>query len=733
MSFVTRAQMMGNAPPPLKDISEIKALLPSIDKSVQIIRYARHPKMIYSNDLSVLLDEALQFATMSNKDDLVVGLLSTKAIVDLGLGKQENAISSIKQAETYLSKLDNAQAVSLLTDLSRVYNRVGDLEKTYLYYDKIEAATKDKPQFIIQRVLNLRNRSNRESRSGNFEAVKTNFQLALKLAAESNNPLLLKDTRFAYANALLNMRREEEAFDILKALIPDLENTLSDRTGQFFDILSRNYESSGDYKNAFIYAEKVFNLANATTQQKSNAINRMISLSFLLKNYSNFDTYFLAHQKYGMDENNLISKKKYHLAESRYYDAKERNEQAKKSYLKTLNLKLKNEFTPQVDLETLTGLANIFVKEGKRDSALYYFKKAENLIKKNRISPAIYLIYTNALKTFQLNTGNGTDQLVKSLEQEIHLKDTLYQMGLSKIATELETKYRVNEKERALALSKKQQQVQSLELKQQQQRGWLTLTVAFLAILFISGITYLIWLRKKQAALLHKITVSDLQQQHRLAILNTLTETQEQEKKRIAERLHDEVGAMLSIAKLNINTLKEEVYIPSSGFENKLLVAQNLMNDISETVRHISHALMPIALERYGFKAAILDLISTIQTSNQMHVEYLIEGFEHTNSWPKNFTLSTYRIIQEIINNSIKHAEASHLFIQLIELENTITIYIEDNGKGISDEETSKKGVGMTLLKTNIDYLSGTLEISGKPNEGTFTLIELPFPQPLIT
>ncbi|RZK35677.1 MAG: hypothetical protein EOO90_28770 [Pedobacter sp.] len=154
------------------------------------------------------------------------------------------------------------------------------------------------------------------------------------------------------------------------------------------------------------------------------------------------------------------------------------------------------------------------------------------------------------------------------------------------------------------------------------------------------------------------------------------------------------------------------------------------MNDISKTVRNISHNLMPIALEKYGFKTAILDLLKSIKAANSLNVEYLIEGLEQTKSWPQNFIISTYRIVQEVLNNAIKHSGATHLFVQIIELDNAITIYIEDNGKGFEAENLEKNGAGMKLLKTNVDYLSGKLEINGKPNEGTFALIELPIPKP---
>jgi len=728
MSTILSAQTPGS-PPPVKDISEIKLMSPSIDKVNQLVRYCRNPKMIYSDDLKNLLEESLRYTQEAKRDELTVSLLSVTALAELGLGNQENAIKYIKQAEAFLGQLPERAVVNVLSDLTRVYTRIGDVEKSMVYNEKLEAFTKDKPQFIIPRVLNLRNRINIDLKAGNSEKVKSNYEIVLKLAKESNNPALLKDTRFSYANVLLNMHKDDEAFTILKDLIPDLDNALTDRTALFFEILSRNYEKNGDYKNAFIYAEKTFNLPNATTQQKGNSINKMINLSFLLKNYSNFDSYYADHKKYGMDQNSLHSRKLYQLAESRYFDAKENHKLAKANYFKAFNLSMDKQPNPNMDVEILTGLASLYAREGKSDSASFYFKKAEGMIKKYSMPPATRFIYSNAFKNFAQYTSLGQDTLIKNLEQEMHLKDTLYHMSLSKITNELETKYRVNEKEKELELTKKQKQVQELELKEQKQRNLLIIIGATIAVLLFGGIAYFLSQRKKQAILLHDAAVSDLKKQHRIDIMNTLTDAQEEEKKRIAGRLHDEVGAMLSIAKLNINTLQDHVFVSGSEAEHKLTVTKTLMDDISETVRNISHALMPIALEKYGFKAAILDLLTNIKAANSLSVEHVIEGLDDTKHWPQNFTLSAYRIIQEILNNAIKHAQATHLFVQIIELDNSITIYIEDNGKGMTTENTDANGVGMKLLQTNIAYLSGKLEIKGEPNAGTFALIELPIPK----
>ena len=717
-------------PPPLKDFTEIKEMALSDEKINQFISYTRNPQSIFTEEVKSIAESLLAYARQQKKIDHIALLLATKGIFELTAGNQEMAQAYAEQAEAYLSNLNDAKAVALIFDITRIYSRTRNFEKAIFYYDKMEEITKNKPQFLAQRIAGLKNRINIQLVSGDKTNIVANYKAVLKIAKESNNPVLLKNTRFSYAHMLINLKKEDEAFEILKELIPDLDNSISNHTPVFFTILSRNYEANGDYRNALKYAEKGFNLSTATNQQKGNDINRMILLSFFLKEYNSYDKYFAEHKKYGMDENSLYARKQYFLAEARYHHVKEKYKTAIANYKKVLNLKMDGQFAPTLDITAAVSLGMVYAKELNRDSAGFYFKLAENKLKRYPASPSVRYIYTNALREFNQQNNVGTDSLLKSLQQEMHLKDTLYQMSLSKINRELETKYRVFEKEKALTLAKQQQQVQQLQLKQQKQKNWFILIGATSAIILLSAITYILFQRKKQAKILHEATVVNLKKQHQLEIMNRLSEAQEQEKKRVAERLHDEVGAMISIAKLNINTLQENIFKADTDSEKKLAVAQNLMNNISETVRNISHSLMPIALEKYGFKAAVLDLLTSIKTANSLTVEHVIEGLDNTENWPQHFTLSTYRIIQEIINNVIKHAQATHLFVQLVELDNAITIYIEDNGKGLKSDDN--KGAGLKLLETNIAYLSGKLEIKGELNQGTFALIELPIPNALL-
>lgn len=725
-SIFAHGQNISQAPP-IKNLAEIKQMPISQEKIGQLIRYARSPRTIYTTEIKTLLDEAISYAKSSKKDDLLANLLGTKAIVELNLGNLDAALTLAKQAETFFDTLPDGLALTTLSDLSRIYGRRGDDANSMVYFDKIEAYTKDKPQFIIARILNLRNRTNLEVRNGNIAKVATNYSLALNLAKQSNNPALLKDTRYAYANMLLNIRKEDEAFSVLQELIPDLENTITDKTADFFAILSRNYEKNGDYNNAFIYAEKEFKLPNATVQQKVSSINRMIFFAYLLNQYQNLDSYYLEHKKYGFDPNSLFSRKAYQLAESMYFDAKKKYALAKANYLKGYQLKSKKEIGAYFDVFCLIGLAKIYQKQSNIDSAQFYFDKAAAILKENTLAPVIKLFYTQAIKNFNSTKAISTDTIIQNLEQEIKLKDTLFQLRLSKLSNELATKYSVSEKEKALALAKKQQQLQQLEIKAQKNKQLLFTLIFAIIVICLAGLAYILMQRRKQATLIHNASLANLKKQHQLDLMQQLEKAQENEKKRVAERLHDEVGAMLSIAKLNINTLKPNLFAAGNEEDSKLKVTKTLINDISETVRNISHSLMPIALEKYGFKSAILDLVTTINTTNTIHIEYVLEGLDNTEHWPQNFKIGAYRIIQELLNNIIKHADASHVFIQVVNLTDSITIYVEDNGKGIQAANQAN-GTGLKLLATNIDFLAGKLEIRGEPNIGTFALIELPIP-----
>lgn len=203
-----------------------------------------------------------------------------------------------------------------------------------------------------------------------------------------------------------------------------------------------------------------------------------------------------------------------------------------------------------------------------------------------------------------------------------------------------------------------------------------------------------------------------------------IIETQEMERKKIADQLHDDIGSLLSVVSLQLSSVLENNQRSDSMI--KLKKAGEVLETVSETVRSISHTLNPLAIEKYGFKNAITDLFTNINLADKIDVEYIIIGFEGNINADKNLINDLYRIIKELVNNVIKHSEASHCLIQVIEHEDCISIMVEDNGLGIRDDNKLKNGIGIENIRAKINYFGGQMELLGKLDGGLLINIEIP-------
>jgi signal transduction histidine kinase len=204
-----------------------------------------------------------------------------------------------------------------------------------------------------------------------------------------------------------------------------------------------------------------------------------------------------------------------------------------------------------------------------------------------------------------------------------------------------------------------------------------------------------------------------------------IIESQELERKKIADQLHDDIGSQISVVSLQLSSVLENDQKSDSII--KLKKASEVLENVSESLRSISHTLNPLAIEKYGFKNAIIDLFTNINLADKIEVEYIIIGFEGVINDDKNLVIDLYRIIKELVNNVIKHSEASHCLIQVIEHEDCISIMVEDNGLGILDDNKLKNGIGIENIRAKINYFGGQMELLGLPQGGLLINIEIPF------
>lgn len=151
----------------------------------------------------------------------------------------------------------------------------------------------------------------------------------------------------------------------------------------------------------------------------------------------------------------------------------------------------------------------------------------------------------------------------------------------------------------------------------------------------------------------------------------------------------------------------------------------DMLNKSINEMRRVAHNMMPEALVRFGLDVALRDFCNEINQSGAITVDYHSVNFQDT-QLDQTISITIYRIIQELINNVIKHAGATSAIVQLVKTGEKLTFKVEDNGKGFDTYGlTSNKGSGWINIKNRIDCLKGTIDIASRKDEGTFVRIEL--------
>ena len=267
---------------------------------------------------------------------------------------------------------------------------------------------------------------------------------------------------------------------------------------------------------------------------------------------------------------------------------------------------------------------------------------------------------------------------------------------------------------------KKEQTISLQQQKLNNQRLIITGGVMVFVLLLLSGsLFYRRYKLKKEKELQQAII-----KQREEATINILT-AEEKERKRIAADLHDGVGQLITAAWLNLQVMEKE--ITDAGDEQKQLLAKTtlLVGESCKEVRQVSHNMMPNALLKKGLINAIKEFTQQID-KKVLSISLQAEGL---NTELDSITETIlYRVIQECVNNTIKHAAASELDISIQNSENGIDVLIEDNGKGFDTSfiNETKEGLGLQNIRSRISFLKGTVHWDSSPGNGTVVAIHIP-------
>lgn len=214
--------------------------------------------------------------------------------------------------------------------------------------------------------------------------------------------------------------------------------------------------------------------------------------------------------------------------------------------------------------------------------------------------------------------------------------------------------------------------------------------------------------------------------QHQEELLHSTILTQEAERKRIARELHDEIGSKLNVILLNTHRLKkfskEEEEIGAITNE-----VNSLINTTINTTRRISHDLLPPTLEDFGLVEAIKELRDTFQQTGTVSISFDLIGNGKSID-DKIIELNIFRVLQELINNSIRHGKATEIAIKLWLKTSGIKLEYLDNGEGFDQSDfKNKKGLGMKNIESRLHMIHATYKYDSSPGNGFKVIIDLRF------
>ncbi|WP_029272379.1 sensor histidine kinase [Flavobacterium sp. KJJ] len=249
-------------------------------------------------------------------------------------------------------------------------------------------------------------------------------------------------------------------------------------------------------------------------------------------------------------------------------------------------------------------------------------------------------------------------------------------------------------------------------------------TVIFSCVSFLlMGIVLVLFFYFSRKKIIQKeLEKKDLEIHLQKEQLHAIIITQEEERKRIAQDLHDDISSKLNIVSLNTHLLSAPNLTESETKE----ITENIINLTAkalENSRKIAHNLLPPVFEKFGLNAGIEELCEEFETSKAVKVHYTNKIDFDDNEMDRQ--LHVFRILQELMNNSLRHGKASEIWISFKKNNGISTCDYEDNGVGFdSKNDENQKGLGMKNIDSRISFLNGTIKISSELNKGftvTFT------------
>ncbi len=519
------------------------------------------------------------------------------------------------------------------------------------------------------------------------EAIKK-YQESLRLFEVSNNPQKSQKMATVYNSIatvffLLDQYEKGLEYD-LKSIPYHLEARNEEMLAYAYTYVASDYMRLQEYDSAKWYFDKADPIV---TRLNKNAVN--------------IEYYGKIGEMYWSKKDWTTTRKYYTIA---YRNAQQIN-------------------NPYSEVEYLWGIGACLYNEGNYTSAEKFLLQAKELAMKNHLeNPQREMFGVMAHNYYKLKKYKLAFDYLFYYNG---LKDSVDNLTLKRKIAEIDEQYQSQKRQQVIVQLEKDKQIQALSIRQKSTLNYILIgSISILLIVVFLGYRNLLHRRQlaKQQDELQQQRIRELEKDKQLIAVDSMLKGQEEERSRLAKDLHDGLGGLLSGVKFSLRNMKDNLIITPDNtdvFERSL----DMIDTSIKELRRVAHNLMPEMLTKFGLDEALKEYCSTVNATQLLTVKYQSFGMDFR--LENSMEIIVYRIVQELLNNILKHAAASEAFVQLIREGDRLNIVVEDNGRGFDTTLAEhSKGAGWINIRSRVEYLKGQVDIHSEPGRGTLVTIE---------
>lgn len=674
------------------------------------------------------LDKADELIS-SNKNwhQVPVQLLLFKGKLAFSQKKYTLALTIFQQGYTLNNQTKSGFCYNFCQQVANTHKRLGDQNKTITYLKEgINCAKQVEQKIALYNNL------------GNVYAIQQLYTKALELYSKNISLSISASNKLEESRAYLNignihfLEKNLETAVTFYLKSAAIKNSINDKKGlaELHQNIAAVYQKQGRFDKTLEYYDKCI-IYYSSAKDSSSLAELQINIGIINRQQGNLPeaiqiltqvlTSLTKHLEPPVLLNAQTNLGRTHMDMGNYPLASKYFNLAEKEALK------QEDYSSIARIQNLYG-ANFFYLKNYPVSIQKY-QKALNLSKK------LGFIADQESALFGLYESNeylgNTKEALKYHKLYVALKDSLYNTETTNRISELQEQYDTKQKEqdiKQLNIENKNIALESKLKTKQLNQFFLVIIWGALAICFL-GLVW--WYRNKQqkehtkhTKVLHEKKVNQMINQQEIEMLDAVVDAQQKERKGVAKEIHDTLGSFLATLKYQHEAGKE---LTNSSVDNQeqYQLMEQLIGQTAKEVRSIAHQMATGEKFNFDLQTTIEQLVNRIRNTQQFDLQFNYLGA--TFALPRELELTLYRVIQELLSNVLKHANATEAMLQINQSETEITLMVEDNGAGFSAPPSKTKGgLGLHSIQERIEQFNGQINIDSHPKHGTTVIINIP-------